>query len=137
MNYGGIKIDNLKDNEVGKRIKSFAKKFFIMSLTFLIIYAFACLVLVFAHVASDTENSLLILTIGIIGGLVIYLIILGLYYAYIKSVGFGILVQDINEIKVLLENQNKKEEPKFYCSNCNARIDENATECPKCGAIFE
>ena len=145
-----FKVNNLKDNEVGNRIKRFSYKFFKISQAIFVIYIFLFGFGFLASLINAAEYSgglvLLTLLFGAVIACAFYLVYCVIYFSFIKSVGMGIIVQDINEIKTKLGINDKdlkhsvkakKEEDILYCDNCGAETKESDKACPGCGIPFE
>ncbi len=135
MDYNSIKVSELKDNEVGKRIKAFSKRFFYMAIFVLLLNFVSILIYIPSLVSDGAMTAATAIFILIFSLVISYLWLLVFYFIFIKSYGFGIIVQDINYIKTNLDKLNGSEP--IYCSICGEEVSDNDKECPHCGASFE
>ena len=133
MDYGKIKIHNLKDKEIGKRIKAFSRMFFFMQLFMFCIYCLFLFIFIPYTLNKLNYDGIEIFFIMIITGSFLYILFMSIYFMFLRNVGFGILVQDNNEIKNNLINNIED----LYCTECNNKVSIADKECPHCGAIFE
>ena len=136
MNYNSIKVEGLNDKEVGKRIRAFAKRFFYISSVFLFLYSFLIFILLSDYSSKELIDSGSYIFCLFILFISTYLCFLATYFIYIKNVGFGIIANDINEIKIKL-NETTSKDKVFYCTECGGEVKEEDAECPHCGSIFE
>lgn len=146
---------NVEDENVGKLIKIYSTKFFevckvLYSIVLIaVILSFIGLLI---QVGDEGEDGAIfaVLIGGAIVGCLMYLIYCAMYFMYLKNLGYGIMVQDINQVKkhLIPEKEIKKEKTKtkeikkleneiLYCDNCGAETTIKDKKCPGCGISFE
>ena len=98
----------IPDNEVGHEIKRFCTSMYYVNL-FVFTFGFVIFIIGFLislNTISDSEyfgltilfGSIILVLIGIIGYRIIY-------WSYVHKLGYGIIVQDLDDIKKILEKK--------------------------------
>ncbi len=94
-------IEGITNQEIGTKIKSFAKIFLKIEISFLIIGAIGTLV----GALSADDAAIMVLLAGAISIFVVFIVS---YFGFLVISGFGALIEDINAIKTMQEKKKEK-----------------------------
>lgn len=93
-----FQVDNIPNNLIGKKIKSYARVFLKISIVILFL-GFAS-TFIYAGIVADEESSFLTyLVVLVVTNIIIVLTFVFSYFSFLLVSGFGAIIEDINAIK--------------------------------------